>query len=196
MNEDNTQQGNSAIGMQSDSFDAIAGVDSQEDNFFEALERDVNGVIADDVAEETPQMDPNMLQNQNAVSSDARSNGVQGELEQVKKRYSDSSREAQKMKAQLDELQPFIPVLNAMKQDSGLVDHMKTYLENGGNVIGHWPREDYDFVESKALMNDELLYGLAIDEDNEDDLTHYRFQQWVEQLKKEIAELFPNYQEA
>ena len=72
----------------------------------------------------------------------------------------------------------------------------KVILENGGNVIGHWPREDYDFVESKALMNDELLYGLAIDEDNEDDLTHYRFQQWVDQLKKEIAELFPNYQEA
>ena len=42
----------------------------------------------------------------------------------------------------------------------------KVILENGGNVIGHWPREDYDFVESKALMNDELLYGLAIDEDN------------------------------
>ena len=38
------------------------------------------------------------------------------------------------MKAQLDELKPFIPVLDAMKQDSGLVDHMKTYLQNGGNV--------------------------------------------------------------
>mgnify|MGYP005697074481 FL=1 len=63
-------------------------------------------------------------------------------------------------------------------------------------MIGNWPREDYDFVESKALMNDDLLDGLAIDEDNEDDLTHYRFQQWVEQLKKEIAELFTNYQEA
>jgi hypothetical protein len=45
-------------------------------------------------------------------------------------------------------------------------------------------------------MNEELLYGLAIDEDNEDDLTHYRFQQWVEQLKKEIAVIFPEYQEA
>ena len=38
------------------------------------------------------------------------------------------------MKAQLDELQPFIPVLNAMKKDSGLVDHMRNYLESGGNV--------------------------------------------------------------
>ena len=158
MNEDNAQQGNSTIGMESDSFDAIANVDSQEENFFETLERNVNGVIADDVVEETPQVDPNTLQNQNQVSSDAQSNGVQGELEQVKKRYSDSSREAQKMKAQLDELKPFIPVLNAMKQDSGLVDHMKTYLENGGNVPTNVKeqlklKEDFVF-DADEMVND------------------------------------------
>ena len=158
MNEDNARQGNSTIGMESDSFDAIANVDSQEENFFETLERNVNGVIADDVVEETPQVDPNTLQNQNQVSSDAQSNGVQGELEQVKKRYSDSSREAQKMKAQLDELKPFIPVLNAMKQDSGLVDHMKTYLENGGNVPTNVKeqlklKEDFVF-DADEMVND------------------------------------------
>jgi len=59
-------------------------------------------------------------------------------------------------------------------------------IENGGNIIGHWPSEDYDFDESKAVMNDDYLYGLAIDEDNEDDLTHYRFEKWVEKLKNEI----------
>tara|TARA_B100000212_G_C27352177_1_gene524126 strand:- start:681 stop:1598 length:918 start_codon:yes stop_codon:yes gene_type:complete len=158
MNEDNARQGNSTIGMESDSFDAIANVDSQEENFFETLERNVNGVIADDVVQETPQVDPNTLQNQNQVSSDAQSNGVQGELEQVKKRYSDSSREAQKMKAQLDELKPFIPVLNAMKQDSGLVDHMKTYLENGGNVPTNVKeqlklKEDFVF-DADDMVND------------------------------------------
>lgn len=158
MNEDNARQGNSTIGMESDSFDAIANVDSQEENFFETLERNVNGVIADDVVQETPQVDPNTLQNQNQVSSDAQSNGVQGELEQVKKRYSDSSREAQKMKAQLDELKPFIPVLNAMKQDSGLVDHMKTYLENGGNVPTNVKeqlklKEDFVF-DADEMVND------------------------------------------
>jgi flavodoxin I len=59
-------------------------------------------------------------------------------------------------------------------------------IKNGGKIIGHWPSEDYDFDESKAVMNDDYLYGLAIDEDNEDDLTHYRFEKWVEKLKKEI----------
>ena len=49
------------------------------------------------------------------------------------KRYKDSSREATKMARQLKELKPFIPVLDAMKQDTGLVRHVREYLENGGS---------------------------------------------------------------
>ena len=59
-------------------------------------------------------------------------------------------------------------------------------LENGGNIIGHWPREGYDFDESKGLMNEEYFYGLAIDEDNESDLTFQRVEKWVEQIKLEF----------
>ena len=131
MNDDT--QGNPAIGMNADSFeDADTGNAGSSEDFFSALENEVNGAISDSnfVSEETPQpADPNIVQNE-PQAGDAKSE----ELEQVKKRYSDSSREAQKMKAQLDELKPFIPVLNAMKDDSGLVDHMKTYFQNGGNV--------------------------------------------------------------
>lgn len=38
-------------------------------------------------------------------------------------------------------------------------------------------------------MNDDYLYGLAIDEDNEDELTHSRFEKWVEKLEIEIKSL-------
>ena len=62
-------------------------------------------------------------------------------------------------------------------------------LKNGGSIIGHWPSDDYDFDQSKAVMNEKYLYGLAIDEDNEDDLTHYRFEKWVEKLDHEIEKL-------
>ena len=62
----------------------------------------------------------------------------------------------------------------------------KVIIENGGKIIGHWPSEEYDFDESKGLISDDYFYGLAIDEDNEDDLTQYRFENWVEQLKNEI----------
>ncbi len=37
------------------------------------------------------------------------------------------------MKAQLDELKPFVPVLDAMKQDTGLVEHVRNYLLGDGN---------------------------------------------------------------
>ena len=129
---DATQEGNPSIGMTADSFDSADTDNGSSEDFFSALENQVNGAISDSnfVSEETSQpADPNIVQNETQTVSDN-----SAELEQAKKRYSDSSREAQKMKAQLDELQPFIPVLDAMKQDSGLVDHMKTYLQNGGNV--------------------------------------------------------------
>ena len=129
---DATQEGNPSIGMTADSFDSADTDNGSSEDFFSALENQVNGAISDSnfVSEETSQpADPNIVQNETQTVSDN-----SAELEQAKKRYSDSSREAQKMKAQLDELKPFIPVLDAMKQDSGLVDHMKTYLQNGGNV--------------------------------------------------------------
>ncbi len=136
MDKDNAQQGNPGIGMTEDSFDSVDNSSGSSEDFFAALENNVNGAISDSdfVSEETPQqVDPNTGHNEENQVSDTRSNS-EDELGKMKKRYSDSSREAQKMKAQLDELQPFIPVLNAMKKDSGLVDHMRNYLESGGNV--------------------------------------------------------------
>ena len=91
-----------------------------ETSFFDALEDDVNGVVADEAeakVEETPQsVDPNTTEptsTQEVSDTPPRENW--------KKRYGDSSREAQKMRAELNELKPFVPVLEAMKKDSGLV---------------------------------------------------------------------------
>ena len=150
---ENTQEGNPAIGMTEDSFDSADASSGSSEDFFSALEDSVNGAISDSVSvnEETPQtVDPNIVQNEEATVSESRSNSDGEELGKMKKRYSDSSREAQKMKAQLDELQPFIPVLDAMKKDSGLVEHMRSYLINGGNVPGNVKEqlklgEDFEF---------------------------------------------------
>ena len=59
-------------------------------------------------------------------------------------------------------------------------------INSGGKVIGHWPTEGYQFDKSKALINENYFYGLAIDEDNEDDLTDDRFRKWVTLLINEI----------
>jgi flavodoxin I len=64
----------------------------------------------------------------------------------------------------------------------------KVVLKNGGKVIGNWPREGYDYVGSKAALDENSFYGLPLDEDNEDDLTLKRCKEWVKQLKNEINE--------
>ena len=53
-------------------------------------------------------------------------------------------------------------------------------------IVGYWPAGEYHFSGSKALIKDKLM-GLAIDEDNEPDLTNDRVKRWVKQLKEELG---------
>ncbi|MFP4319302.1 MAG: flavodoxin FldA [Phormidium sp.] len=52
----------------------------------------------------------------------------------------------------------------------------------GGVTVGHWPTDGYEFEESKALRDGKFV-GLALDEDNQPDLTEERVQAWTSQLK-------------
>ncbi|TLX75603.1 flavodoxin [Labilibacter sediminis] len=47
---------------------------------------------------------------------------------------------------------------------------------------GEWPVDEYDFSESLAVVNGSFV-GLALDEDNEPDLTDYRLSNWVNKLE-------------
>lgn len=58
--------------------------------------------------------------------------------------------------------------------------------ELGGVTVGHWPVEGYDFSESKAVRDGKFV-GLALDEDNQSELTSGRIKQWVAQLKSEFG---------
>lgn len=53
--------------------------------------------------------------------------------------------------------------------------------DKGSNFIGKWPIDEYDFSESLAVVDGEFV-GLALDEDNEPDLTDYRLTGWVKTL--------------
>jgi len=57
----------------------------------------------------------------------------------------------------------------------------EVFARNGANIIGQWPAEEYDFTASKAL-NGDVMVGLALDENNEPDLTDYRIKKWVEMI--------------
>ena len=125
------------------------------DDFFDAMERQVNGAIQDDQPiEATPQAEagPPVATQQNSLEGTT-DNDVDWE-----KRYKDSSREAVKMRDQINELKPFVPVLEAMKRDSGLVDHVRGYLTNGGAPASSVKdqlglEEDFVYDENEAFSN-------------------------------------------
>ncbi|WP_017295388.1 flavodoxin FldA [Geminocystis herdmanii] len=56
----------------------------------------------------------------------------------------------------------------------------------GGKTVGYWSTDNYDFNESKAVRNGKFV-GLAIDEDNQSDLTESRIKSWVAQIKNEFS---------
>lgn len=64
-------------------------------------------------------------------------------------------------------------------------------LKNGGRIIGHWPSEDYDFSASKASVDQDTFYGLALDEDNESHASEERIDRWTKQLHTELSDLSP-----
>lgn len=66
----------------------------------------------------------------------------------------------------------------------------KVVLENGGKVVGYWPTEGYRHTDSVALVdnNEELFYGLALDHDNESQLTDERLEKWIAQVKNEFLQ--------
>ena len=117
---------------QDDVNEAIFGSDG---GFFDALDRDVNGAIIDDEdneIQETIDTLPDMAtqQEDNNSSADPSSEDVNWE-----KRYKDSSREAQKMKAKLDEVETFKPFIESLKSDEGMVQTIKEYLEQGRKPV-------------------------------------------------------------
>ena len=63
----------------------------------------------------------------------------------------------------------------------------KVVEENGGKVIGFTKKDDsYEFESSKALKNEDTFWGLCLDEDNQDDLTEERLENWFNKLKLEL----------
>ena len=56
----------------------------------------------------------------------------------------------------------------------------------GGKTVGQTSTEGYDYEESKAVVDGKFV-GLALDEDNQAELTDERVANWVAQLKSAFA---------
>ena len=62
-------------------------------------------------------------------------------------------------------------------------------VAQGAKLIGYWPNQGYEFAASKALTTDNSHFvGLAIDEDNQYDLSDERISLWCEQILEEYSE--------
>ena len=152
-------QGNPEIGMSEDSFEAAEAKSNEgSEAFFDNLENQVNGSIIDDTAEVTQQQTSGSEQvthNTQSVGSENVEAPVDNGTD-WKKRYEDSSREAVRLSEQYKSVEPFVPVLEAMKNDSGLVDHVRDYLKNGGKPAESIQQSlglDEDFVFDQKITD-------------------------------------------
>ena len=116
------------------------------DDFFADLDRSVNSGILEEADTSV-----------SSASGDNKPQSVQGEVqtqsqdnvETLKQRYADSSKEGKRLSGKLNELEPYVPIINAMKDDPNLVTHVRNYFEGGGQAPKNMKEQlklDEDFV--------------------------------------------------
>lgn len=54
------------------------------------------------------------------------------------------------------------------------------------NIVGGWSIEGYSYSDSKAVVDGEFV-GLALDDDNQSNLTKKRIEQWAEMLTEQFS---------
>lgn len=76
---------------------------------------------------------------------------------------------------------------NAVLYPNHFIDHVEilynALISLGAQIIGKWPVDEYDYFESSAEENG-FFHGLALDHDNEPELTETRITNWVKLLKE------------
>jgi flavodoxin II len=61
-------------------------------------------------------------------------------------------------------------------------------VNRGASPIGLWPNKGYEFEQSKALTEDENFFlGLALDDENQFNLTDQYIDQWCQQILLEFG---------
>ena len=102
--------------------------ENASNEFFESLDQSVNGGIQN----ETELIQSTSEQSDNTQMSPSEVQPQDSDV--LQKRYSDSSREAKKLNGQLKEIEPYMPILDAMREDPNLIQHVRSYFEGGGQA--------------------------------------------------------------
>jgi len=155
----NTQEESPAVDILN--LDEQAQGDGDSQAFFDDLDKQVNSVVYDDenITQLTSDMDTN---NKDAQSPEVTNAGDQDsnntDVDNLQNRYSASSREAKRLNTKLNELEPYMPILDAMKDDPNLINHVRNYFEGGGNAPNSMKEqlqldEDFMFDGNDAFDN-------------------------------------------
>lgn len=126
--------GNSSATNEVSNEDAEKGVFDSSDSFFDALDNEVNGSVLESEASGEVQQESNEPITETATQETDPVQESGNDTVDWEKRYKDSSREAQRLNAELQEFQPIKPLVDYMKRDSGLVETIRGYLQNGGQT--------------------------------------------------------------
>ena len=159
------QVGNASLeGAPESDYQALDDIASGD--FFESLDTSVNsGIIDSEYSQSTSQ---DLGDNTPASPS-----GVQEQGEDaLQKRYSDSSREAKRLNGKLNELEPYMPILDAMREDPNLITHVRNYFEGGGQAPESMAQnmelpEDFQFDPDDAFTDPKSdsakVFGATVD---------------------------------
>ena len=147
-----------------------AGLDLDLDKFFQTIEQQVNGAIYEteptatlndlgtvnlDPVEPTVS-DPGPVSEPSNVSAEVA--GIRKELDEFKQRYSDSSKEAKRLyeeNREMSEYRDYIPILKTMREDPGLINHVRGYLE--GNATPPTVKDELGLSEDFIFDPDEAI---------------------------------------
>ena len=140
--------------------------DKGADDFFGALEKSVDSAIYDDsVKTASDQPEQPVVQPVETATADQEDHNWQ-------KRYNDSSKEAKKLNKRLRDVEPYMPILDAMKEDPNLVSVVRGYFEGGGQApvnvkdqlkLGDDFVFDYDEALSDVDSDSAKLFNATVD---------------------------------
>lgn len=63
----------------------------------------------------------------------------------------------------------------------------ETFQFRGAKFVGFWPTKGYEFTSPLPLYNHDNFVGLALDEDNQPELTDRRIHEWCEQIRPALG---------
>ena len=131
---------------QSDVLESNTAEQAAPDDFFAQLDNSVNSGILEEADTSVSSTSGDNKPQNSKVEGQKQS---PDEVETLRQRYADSSKEGKRLNGRLNELEPYVPIINAMKDDPNLVTHVRNYFEGGGQAPKNMKGQlklDEDFV--------------------------------------------------